>query len=157
METQQTPNSYDHDRDFILEKYKAELQIWVENHKSTLKTKLELTRATLSFGQNALKFLFLLNGAAAIAILTFLGNLAKNDQTDKLNIFSCSLAFFSYGVLLAVFASGFSYLSQWHYNFPEKEKAGNWYRVLTILFCLASCVLFMEGMLSTSSNLHKLI
>jgi hypothetical protein len=60
-----------------VEKYKADLQNWVETNKARNESQLEMFRSVITAGQNAIKATFLLNGAAAIAMLAFVSHLAQ--------------------------------------------------------------------------------
>lgn len=42
----------------------------------------ETYKSMMLYGNNAVKFVLLVNGGAVIALLTFLGNLAKNDSVS---------------------------------------------------------------------------
>ena len=57
--------------------------------------------------------LLLLNGAAALAMLTFIGNFSKDANLKTLVLgLSHPLSFFSHGTALAVLSAIFAYLSQ---------------------------------------------
>ena len=51
-----------------IEKYKADLQNWIEANKSGQETQLEVFRSVISSGQSAIKSSFLLNGGAAVRL-----------------------------------------------------------------------------------------
>ena len=94
---------------------------------------VELLRARLAFdlGQHgaafeaangALRAAILVNGGAAVAVLTFLGGLAKDKPALALAM-SGSLGWFGGGVLIAAIATGLAYTTQLAYA-KQKRKAG---------------------------------
>jgi hypothetical protein len=61
-----------------LERYKANLQGWLETFKNVQTQNIEMFRSVITAGQNALRTSFLMKGGASLAILTFIGHLATN-------------------------------------------------------------------------------
>ena len=96
------------------ELYKAKLQKWIEEQKNVQSHQVEMFRAVISAGQNALRSAFLMNGGGAVAVLAFIGNLANNDP-QRIPSLAPSLTVFVSGVLLVAVASGATYFSQWFY------------------------------------------
>ena len=129
------------------EKYKAELQLWIEQNKSTHNSNIEMFKSVISSGQNALRSAFLLNGGAAVAVLAFLGKLSEQHQ-DKIALFSSSLIIFVIGVLAVTMSSGFTYLSQWFYSSVEKKQQtpGFICNLIAIALGLSSYGLFIWAM-----------
>jgi ABC-type multidrug transport system permease subunit len=130
-----------------MEKYKAELQLWIKQNEAAQASGLEMFRTVILAGQNALKTAFLMNGGATVALLAFLGKLSDQHQ-DKIAIFSSSLIVFVFGVLAITLASGSTYLSQAFFAAGSKsweQKTGFWLNILTIAFCLSSYGLFIWG------------
>lgn len=129
-----------------LAKYKAELQLWIEQTKGNLASNLEMFRSVIQAGQSAIKSSFLLNGGAAVAILAFIGKLTTS-QPDKIPSFATSLTLFVVGVLIVTVTSGLTYLSQWFYAGGKKwQKAtGFWLNIITIILGLSSYGLFTWG------------
>lgn len=97
-----------------IERYKADLQNWIESHKLRNETELEMFRSVISSGQNAIKSSFFLNGSASVALLAFISHLAQF-QPLKVPAFSACLLPFTFGVLAIAITSGLTYLSQWFY------------------------------------------
>lgn len=130
-----------------LERYRADLQLHIEQNKNYHASKLEMFRSVISSGQNAMRSSFLMNGGAAVAILAFIGHLAGK-APDKIVVFAAVLMPFVLGVLAMTMTSGFTYLSQWLYD-SENTSAQKWGFRLNI-FCIALGVssygLFMWGM-----------
>ena len=129
-----------------MEKYKAELQLWIKQNEAAQASSLEMFRSVILAGQNALKTAFLMNGGATVALLAFLGKLSDQHQ-DKIAVFSSSLIIFVIGVLAISMSSGSTYLSQWFYASYEswKQKTGFWLNILAIALGLASYGFFIWG------------
>lgn len=129
-----------------MEKYKAELQVWVKQNEAVQAGNLEMFRTVILSGQNALKTAFLMNGGATVALLAFLGKLSDQHQ-DKIAIFSSSLLVFVFGVLAITVASGTTYLSQWFYGQSKQIdiRIGHILNILTIALGLISYGLFIWG------------
>jgi hypothetical protein len=106
-----------------LEKYKTELQVWAEGQKNVHALNIELFKSTINAGQNAIRSSFLMNGAATISLLTFIGKLTDSNPA-KIPLFSSSLILFVVGVGLAGLVSGLAYCTQWFYatsNYATKR------------------------------------
>ena len=127
-----------------LEKYKAELQIWVEQNKNQHDWSVEMFRSVILSGQNALSSAFLMNGGATVALLAFLGKLSEQHQ-GKMAAFSHSLLMFVVGVFFVVLASGFTYLTQWCYSEYKFKNLGYVLHVSVVIFCLVSYGFFIWG------------
>jgi hypothetical protein len=69
-----------------IEKYKADLQNWIEANKQQHDASLEMFRSVIVSGHNAIKSAFLLNGGAAVALLAFIAHLAQY-KPDKVPTF----------------------------------------------------------------------
>ena len=69
-----------------LERYKAQLNMWVEQQKSQTKLWAEGFKSVILSGQNALRSALLINGGTAIALLAYIGRLkiAGLDQASTL-------------------------------------------------------------------------
>lgn len=130
-----------------IERYKAELQRWVEEHKNVHAHRLESFRSVIQAGQNALRTAFLMNGGAAVALLAFAGHLATTD-TDRVPSIAPSLMVFVGGVLVSALASGVTYISQWLYagDRPWHQRAGGVFNAVAILLGLGAYGVFALGM-----------
>jgi hypothetical protein len=132
-----------------LERYKADLQNWVEQNKHQHDSKLELFRAVITAGQNAIKSSFLLNGGAAVALLAFIGHLASVNQ-EKVATFGNCLLPFTYGVLAVAVTSGLTYLCQWFYasnnQLVTKWDVGFKFNILCIFTGFSSYGFFVWGL-----------
>jgi hypothetical protein len=134
-----------------LEKYKTELQVWAEAQKSVHPLNIELFKSTINAGQNAIRSSFLMNGAATISLLTFIGKLTDSSP-EKIPLFSCSLILFVIGVGLAGLASGITYCTQWFYatsNYETKSSLmrniGSGFNIFSIASVVLSYGVFAYG------------
>ena len=132
------------------EKYKAELQNWIEINKRNHDGQLELFRSVITSGQAAIKSSFLLNGGAAVAMLAFIGHLAQF-KAAKVPTFSTCLLPFAFGVLAIAVTSGLTYLSQWMYasTSPRQRMMGFGLNVLCIFLGCSSYGFFAWGLFDT--------
>jgi len=113
---------------------------------------LEHLKAVISFSMLALKSSILVNGAASISLLTFIGN---GKATEKL-LLICSLITFGFGVVLGTGATFLSYLSQ--NNFLDQLNAGldisnSKYKNFAILVCGLSYLCFMSGIILAAAGM----
>ncbi|CAI8841095.1 hypothetical protein [Methylococcus capsulatus] len=136
-----------------IERYKADLQNWIETNKYNHEGCLEMFRSVVTSGQAAIKSSFLLNGGAAVAMLAFIGHLAQF-RPEKVPTFAACLMPFAYGVLAISVTSGFTYLSQWCYasTRPWMRKVGFAFNMLCILFGLSSYGFFLWGVYDTNHS-----
>ena len=131
-----------------LEQYKAQLQLEVERHKGTNASNLEMFKAVISAGQNAIRSSFLLNGGAALALLAFISHLAET-QPARVSALADTLMPFVIGVFAISLTSGFTYLSQGFFAANDgswKVKTGFWLNIVGITFGLCSYGFFIWGM-----------
>lgn len=130
-----------------IEKYKADLQNWVETIKQNHEGDLEMFRSVITAGQTAIKTTFLLNGGASVAMLAFIGHLAQFN-TSKIPAFAGCLVIFAYGVLAIAVTSGLTYLSQWLYGgtSPAAKKAGFVLNLFCMLLGVSSYAFFAWGL-----------
>ena len=130
-----------------LEKYKADLQLHIEENRNYHASQLEMFRSVITSGQNAIRSSFLLNGGASVALLALIGHLAQF-KPDKVAAFSGVLLPFVLGVLAMTITSGFTYLSQWLYDAesPKLQKWGFGFNLASIVLGISSYGLFMWGM-----------
>lgn len=100
-----------------LERYKAKLTAWVESHQHVHEWNMEMLRSVITTGQSALKSSLLINGAAAVALLAFIGNIwSPNAHSSAIVGVAGALAYYVLGVLIAAVAAGLTYLSQAGYG-----------------------------------------
>ena len=135
-----------------MERFKADLQGWIEARKSQHESQLEMFRSVISAGQSAIKSSFLLNGGGSVALLAFIGHLAQFKPMAVPTFGECMLPF-TLGVLAIAMASGFTYLSQWLYASPSSKakQAGFVLNVICIALGLISYCFFAWGLFTTFS------
>lgn len=112
---------------------------------------IELLKATLQSGANALKISLLINGVSTISLLTFIGKLTENDS-DKIASFSLSILVFALGVFISAIASGLTYIIQTRYQLYNESKQielGKKLNYTTIVLVGISYILFLVGIIST--------
>lgn len=135
-----------------MERFKADLQGWIESQKFQNESNLEMFRTVIASGQSAIKSSFLLNGGAAVALLAFIGHLAQFKPLAVPTFGACMLPF-TLGVLAIAMTSGFTYLSQWLYASPRVSvrTSGFVFNIICIVLGLSSYVLFAWGLYATLS------
>ena len=93
----------------------------------------------LKYATESIKSLFLLNGVAAISILTFVGNAAIGD-----NKLIYAMLFLTLGAITGPIAFTFAYLTQLSYGNQINDRAWSFHR-LTYLTIVIGCLLFVAG------------
>lgn len=129
-----------------LEFYKAKLNAWLQSQQRAHEWNLEMLRSTIAIAQSALKSSLLINGAAAVALLAFIGNVwsSKVHIPTVLGVAN-AMGFFVSGVLTSAVAAGFAYLAQAGYGneFGRASRLiGVSGHVLTTICVISSYVLF---------------
>lgn len=124
------------------------------------KMKLERSKELNSYWMLGLRMSVIVNGAAIISILTFLGNLiSKNIETamrigEKVQL---GLAFFIAGVALALLAIGVAFLAEFYFSdisgyAKSTERYGHVSKYLTITFGFLSMIAFVVGAIITTGS-----
>jgi hypothetical protein len=137
----------DEHRTARLEKYRSELASWEAEVKYSLDWKLESFRTTMAFAQGAIKSGMLVNGAAAVALLAYLGNIKA--QGDATSPFVAALGFFSSGVVAAALTFACSYLSQLFYTPGDKDATAKRWHYSALSLLLLSFAFFSGGAVSS--------
>ena len=141
----------------------------LRTHDSHEKFSTQVNDAAMQSGQFALRMAMLINGGAAISVLTFLGALAGKDKTSMAAISSvaASLVWFAAGVALSVVAMAAAYFTNyctvstarsqvltWEHPYTQDgPKTKRWRRmtlafhVVAVIVGFASVVMFAVGML----------
>lgn len=99
-------------------------RIWVETN---LKSANERSKHVIEIGMLALKSVFLVNGAAIVALLTFLGTVRGPANETMMRV---AFADFGVGLVLALVATGVAYITQQLFTFAEQDKAGAVYQAV---------------------------
>ena len=136
-------------------------------------------QAAIDAGNLALRTLVLINGGAAIAILTFLGAVASKDKIDFVQVGTVAntLKYYAIGVAFALAAMALSYLTSYlmvsvehfkqrTYEHPfvlDTDKSRRMMRFnrvahgLTLLAAVSSLWCFIDGMWTTSAKVTAMI
>jgi hypothetical protein len=133
-----------------LEQYKAKVQLQAAAYRHDHEANLEMFRSVIQTGQGAIKSSFLLNGGASLAILAFIGHLAKVDSAKVSEFADCILPF-SFGVLFIAIVSGGTYLTQCMYSSSKSwvNKTGVVLQIATVLLTIVSYGMYVWGLMRT--------
>lgn len=120
-ETQRFFAKLNHERE--IEFCKVDNQVRIANVDRLEEGQRLMLKSAIEIGQNALKYVMLINGGAGVAMLAFVGNILSKGFT--INCFlTWSLTSFAAGVLTAAVSSGAAYFSQCYYSSSfEKQKS----------------------------------
>jgi len=145
-----------------LEEYKGKLSSQIAEYQAAEARYITSLRATLEFGSGACKSALFLNGAAAIALLSFVGSQRNSAGLFIHGYLLVSLAFFAAGAVCAAITQGLSYVSQAFYTrdfeFRRASPIGKMHYA-ALLFAVLSALAFVCGLgfaycaLSASSTL----
>ena len=117
--------------------------------------RLEQFRSVMQVSVLALRSAMVINGGAAVALLTFLGNMK---DANGMSCFIAALQYFVVGVGLAAFATGTSYLAQYRYLYEVKNEGsasrGRYITYFTIAIVFCSYLVFVLGGMSASSGFY---
>lgn len=138
-----------------------------------------VNKGTVDTANLTLRTLVVINGGAAIAVLTFLGGLAGKEKTGFAHVGAVAgtIKWFAFGVALAVFGIALAYLtnfanagiassqvSGWEHPFvadgPSTKlwrRTNRLFHVIAIVVAIASLVMFMVGMFSASDAISHLL
>ena len=112
----------------------------------------DLRNSLVALAQGAIKAPMLLNGASAVALLAFIGQVwSKDDMENTINTMSCAIAIFVVGVFLAAFSTFLAYFVQvFYYRFSSggngsDEKIAERLRFAVIVFLILSYLVFGGG------------
>lgn len=101
------------------------------------------------YASGGLKALLLLNGAAGIAILAFLGNILGTEFERWIRGIAWGLVFFSLGAFFSTISWLFAYISQTYYNEANGNdkniKNGTIWRNATVGAVIVSGITFLLG------------
>lgn len=128
-----------------VEEFRGKITDWLEDHKRTHETSLEMFRSVIQAGQGALRTCLLINGGAAVALLAFAGHIVSSGtKAVPLTDVAMAMGAFVGGVLAGGLASGTTYLSQWLFA-DDWDRTGFVLNIAAIIFGLGSLVLFGYG------------
>jgi hypothetical protein len=138
-----------------------------------------VNQATMESANIALKTLIVINGGAAIAVLTFLGGVASKDKIDFASVapVAMTIQYFAIGVALTLAAMAFSYLTNYlmvgiensrHKTYthpyvtdgPKTANKRRWnilFHILSFGCAFTSLLLFVIGMYVASDKIAHLL
>lgn len=114
----------------------------------------ESFEATMRFAELAVRSLLILNGGAALGLLTFASNHTKNGGTPI--DYADAVCYFGVGAALSVLTAGMSYLAQYYFTHENED----WQ--LTLASCLrwgaigawlVSIILFLCGVSAAANSI----
>lgn len=115
--------------------------------------KVETFRSLMTYGAMGLRYVLVANGAAALAVLTFLGHLVSS-EAPSLPDLRGPLALFVSGVVLGGFAVATAYMTQLNLFNEEVNEAFNdgssphrFWMITTIILLLLGIIAFAAGAL----------
>jgi hypothetical protein len=139
--------------------------------------------ATIKSAEGMIRILLLINGGAAVSLLTFAGSFASKDPlktTAKLNAVAGSLVWFALGVVSAAVCAGFAYATHYShvrtaytlqrtwehpYTFDSTLDStlskrwrcvGRTFHIIALLAALASLILFACGTFDVRDAIGRL-
>lgn len=132
--------------DVPLAQFRAQHESGLAQWRAQFEADQEAVRATIQAGHSAIRAAILINGAAAAALLAFVGSVWAGDGATKPNLshFPIAMLTFVFGVFGATIAIGTNYLAA----FAASSKSSRMFYLLnsvTIFFVIASYVTFIVG------------
>lgn len=122
--------------------------------KKVKKTEPHKSEAIVKFAELALRSSILVNGGGCLSLLTFLGNIAHDKVIPSKGI--AAMIVLSLGVLLAVTATGSTYISQCNYYVYTDLSKANCFRNIAIIFIALSYIAFLTGIILASLAIGEL-
>jgi ABC-type transport system involved in cytochrome bd biosynthesis fused ATPase/permease subunit len=125
----------------------------LEQYKTREAIHLVSFKATLEFGTYASRAMLLLPGAAAIALLAYLGS--NNATKEQATLLAPCLATFAVAAFFAVLGMGFTYLAQVFFTYATRQRrnhspTGYTFQVVAIVAWLLAAGLFVFGLWRTA-------
>jgi hypothetical protein len=168
----QPPPSPSDDLDFRKWAHEQNMKAAERAHDKSDEFVRQINEAAINVGNLALRMGMLINGGAAVALLTFVGNL----PAEQKRAVAATLGWFAGGVAAAVLGLALAYFTNYCIVRKERSKTWNyqppyvadgpdtnwWHRlnvlchILAIVVGLGSLVLFVVGMFYVRAALTKL-
>jgi hypothetical protein len=148
-------------------------------HDNSLAFHSYVNQAAMESANIALKTLIVINGGAAITILTFLGGVASKEKIDVANVapVAMTIRYFAIGVALTLAAMAFSYLTNYSMagielsrlktythpyitegpNTPRRKWWNKLFHILSFGFAFVSLILFGAGLFVASDKIPLLL
>jgi uncharacterized membrane protein len=138
-----------------LKQFEIDNQAKLKQFEVNNQNKLELFKSVMAMAALALRTCIIINGVAAISLLTFM---AKAEDYDQ-DMMVYGLFVFAFGVLLGGMATIVGYLSQNKYmdqaNSGDTESDDKTHKNFTIVVCVLTCVCFFVGMILTGGAILR--
>ena len=132
----------------VAEAMKLQHESNLANSKAINDSSLAMFESVISSGKTALTSCILINGGAAVSMLTFIGNFST--KLPKISIPSpliYAMIFFSVGVLSGGLGTAFTYLTQYCYE-RVWNSAGVTFHIITLILGFGAYILFLCGVIS---------
>ncbi|MCP5404826.1 MAG: hypothetical protein H6922_01175 [Pseudomonadaceae bacterium] len=116
-----------------------------------------MTQSRIELGHSAIKYSFLCNGGALVAMLAFIGNISANGNIQSLDM-DCTkwvLGFFCLGLGAALFAFVFAYLSQTYFS-NNNQSRGVRYLIATLNLIMMANAFFLLGASNAVLGMFKI-
>jgi hypothetical protein len=134
----------------------------LEAYRAGHQSNVEMFKSVITYGTEALKAAMIINGAAAAAVLAFLGAASGTAVHGQARLSSIDgMTMFAYGVLTATLGFGFAYLTQRLYLTAADSRggaarAGHISGAMCIGLFVVAMALFGAGALSVRMGLRLL-
>ena len=145
-----------------LEAFKTQNAKWLDEWRYNREWYRENDRSVIAFSQAAQRNLILVNAGAAVALLTFMGNLLA--KGSDVSAFIAALTWFCTGVAAGTFTSVLAYITQLLYG-SEDPKRVWWGKIShsgaivvgmsTLLLFIGGCITSYEGFRSTNGSTNE--
>lgn len=133
------------DSSLSIELQKLHHQSSLAQYDAQIKSHLEMFKAVIDAGKEALTATLFINGGAAVACLGFLGAMLSKGNSELLGLkFTAPLAAFGFGVLSGALGFGMRYCAQFFYA-RLSNKIGHVFNVGSIIHAICAYVLFGYG------------
>ena len=121
-------------------------------------TRANLASSLVTLGQGAINAALLINGASAVAILAFVGQVFNELPTGVFASAKYEIAIFALGVFVAAFSTLLAYLAQFYYyratekgsDETEETRRAEKFRHFALGLVLLSFIIFIVGIYLSS-------
>jgi hypothetical protein len=174
----ETPSPDDKLHAYEIKKYDINQRAAERAHDQNAEFVKDVNLAVIKNADSAVKALILINGGAAISVLTFVGALATKDRisTSDLSIIAASLLWFALGLVTTALTACFAYLTNyaavgsaaamqktWEHPFIVSTPTSRRWRYAALVFhavalacAIGSLVLFVKGMLDVKTAISTI-
>lgn len=140
------------DADESIEMRKMRHQSQLAQYDADCKQRLELFKSVNDAGEKALNASMIMNGGAAVAVLSFLGSMLSKGGTGSLGVkLSEPLVAFGTGVFLGATSYGIRYFTQYAYA-RNWTKHGHVLNAISVLVAVFSFAMFIKGLYEAQAS-----